>query len=308
MLSLTNIDAGERRWPAIATWALGWVALQLLDGRVDLANLAMLLVLTSAVASLWLSAWLSVLAGAAAVMAFNWTFVPPRGTFAVDLRQHALLLGAMLLVNTIIAALMAAQRRAAQRAERQTVWTEQMRGWGDTLRDAAEPLAHAGALHTALAAVSKGPVALLALKGRAPSAQEPNEAATSMLVGETDADQLAGLWHCLRQGQPMGPGTGRHEELSDWYLPLRGRGVTLGAAVLRGLGAPSRADPDLRVHAQALCDQFGLALQRAQASRDEQQAPRPARARRSTQPVRRCPRSWGSRVAAGASQDVPLSP
>ena len=272
MLSLTNIDAGERRWPAIATWALGWVALQLLDGRVDLANLAMLLVLTSAVASLWLSAWLSVLAGAAAVMAFNWTFVPPRGTFAVDLRQHALLLGAMLLVNTIIAALMAAQRRAAQRAERQTVWTEQMRGWGDTLRDAAEPLAHAGALHTALAVVSKGPVALLALKGRAPSAQEPNEAATSMLVGGTDADQLAGLWHCLRQGQPMGPGTGRHEELSDWYLPLRGRGVTLGAAVLRGLGAPSRADPDLRVHAQALCDQFGLALQRAQASRDEQQA------------------------------------
>ena len=42
-----------------------------------------------------------------------------------------------------------------------------------------------------------------------------------------------------------------------------------GAAVLRG---PVRADSGLRDHAQALCDQMGLALQRAQSSRAEQQA------------------------------------
>jgi two-component system, OmpR family, sensor histidine kinase KdpD len=273
--SLPTADSGPlgaRAWPAAVAWAVGWVAMLLLDRTVDLANLAMLLVLSSAVASLWLPAGLSAATTAAAVMAFNWVFVPPRGTFAVDLRQHALLLGAMLVVNTIIAALMAAQRRLVKRAERQAAWAEQMRGWGDTLRDAAEPLAHAGALQEALAAASKGPVAVLALKGRPLGAQDAIDAAAAMLVGQTDADQLAGLWYCLRQGQPMGPGTGRHEELSDWYLPLRGRGATLGAAVLRGLGAPSRADPDLRVHAQALCDQFGLALQRAQASRDEQQA------------------------------------
>jgi two-component system, OmpR family, sensor histidine kinase KdpD len=90
----------------------------LLDGQVDLANLAMLLVLSSALASLWLPAWLSALAGAAAVVAFNWTFVPPRGAFAVDLHQHALLLGAMLIVNGIVAALMAAQRRQARIAWR----------------------------------------------------------------------------------------------------------------------------------------------------------------------------------------------
>ena len=32
------------------------------------------------------------LSNAVAVMAFNWSFVPPRGTFSIDLRQHALLL------------------------------------------------------------------------------------------------------------------------------------------------------------------------------------------------------------------------
>jgi len=267
-----------RAWPAALVWAAGWAAMLLLDGQVDLANLAMLLVLSSALASLWLPAWLSALAGAAAVVAFNWTFVPPRGAFAVDLHQHALLLGAMLIVNGIVAALMAAQRRQARQAERHAMRAEHLRAWGDTLRDAVDPLAQAGGLHAALVEASKGAVALLVLKDDAPGARQADDDALVLRVGDADADQWAGLWHCLRQGQAMGPGTGRHEELADWYLPLRGRGVTLGAAVLRGRGAPSRSDPELRAHAQALCDQMGLALQRALASRDEQRAREQAQA------------------------------
>jgi two-component system sensor histidine kinase KdpD len=273
----TTLTAGRavRAWLAIAIWAAGWAAMLWLDGTVDLANLAMLLVLSSALASLWLPAWLSALAGALAVLAFNWVFVPPRGTFSVDLHQHALLLGTMLAVSTIVAAVMAALRRQVARSEGHAARAEQLRTWGDTLRDAADPLLQAGALQTALAGISGVPVALLiasrptvATQVEHPAAQEED----ALQVGGTDADQQAGLWHCLRQGQPMGPGTGRHEELADWYLPLRGRGVTLGAAVLRGIGAPSRQAPELRLHAQALCDQLGLALQRALALRAERQA------------------------------------
>jgi two-component system, OmpR family, sensor histidine kinase KdpD len=253
-------------WPPVVVWAVGWAGLMLMDGRVDISNLAMLLVLSSAVAALWLPVSVSLLSNTVAVMAFNWTFVPPRGTFSIDLRQHALLLGAMLVVNSIIAALMAAQRKQARLAERHAVQAEQLRTWGDTLRDAIDPLAHVGALHATLTEISGGAVALLALKDRAPPSND-NDAA--LRVGEADADQVAGLWHCLRQGQPLGPGTGRYEELSDWYLPLRGRGASLGAAVLRGHGI-ERADPHLRDHAQALCDQMGLALQRALAGREEQ--------------------------------------
>ena len=253
-------------WPAVVAWAMGWAAMVLLDGRVDLANLAMLLVLSSTVASLWLPVSVSLLSSTAAVMAFNWTFVPPRGTFSVDLRQHVLLLGAMLVVNSIIAAVMAAQRTQAGLAQRHAVQAEQLRTWGDTLRDAIDPLALLGGLHSLLTDISGGPVAVLALKDRAPPGNDENAA---LRVGEADADQLAGLWHCLRQGQPLGSGTGRYEELADWYLPLRGRGASFGAAVLRGHGV-ERADPHLRDHVQALCDQMGLALQRAVAAREEQ--------------------------------------
>jgi two-component system, OmpR family, sensor histidine kinase KdpD len=255
-----------RRWPAALVWATGAVAMAALDGRVDLANLAMLLVLSSAAASLWLPAWASAGSGALAVLAFNWWFVPPRGSFNVDLRQHALLLGAMLVVNTIVSVLMAAQRRAAARATRHALQSEQLRGFGDSLRDAAEPLAHAGTLQTLLAQTARVPVALLISKQAVP---KNDDDAAMLSIGDTDADQHAGLWHCLRRGEPLGPGTGRHAELPDWYLPLRGRGACFGAAVLRG---PLRAHGGLREHAQALCDQMGLALQRAESARTEHHA------------------------------------
>jgi len=257
-----------RLWPAVVAWAVGWVALLVVDGRVDLANLAMLLVLSSAVAALWLPVMVSVVSNVAAVLAFNWVFVPPRGAFTVHLREHALLLGAMLVVNSIIAALMAAQRRQARRAQWQAMKAEQLHTWSDTLRDAIDPLAQVGALHEAIAGISGGPAALLVLKDGLPIA---NDDSAALRVGEADADQLAGLWHCLRQGKPMGPGTGRHEELPDWYLPLRGRGASLGAVVLRGRGVES-GEPGLRADAQALCDQLGQALQRAQQGREEQHA------------------------------------
>jgi two-component system sensor histidine kinase KdpD len=62
----------------------------------------------------------------------------------------------------------------------------------------------------------------------------------------------------------MGPGTGRYEEQPAWYLPMRGRGASPGAALLR-LDAAAAIEPAARAHAQALCDQMGLALERAAA-------------------------------------------
>lgn len=257
----------RRTWPAWAVWLAGACAMVGLDGQVDLANLAMLVVLSSAVASLWLPGWGSALAGAAAVLAFNWAFVPPRHTFTVDLHQHVLLLGAMLVVNAIISALMVRQRRLAEAARHHAAREAGLRSWGDTLRAAADPLAHTSALGDALASVAQVPAALLVLtRGDA----APGDPEASLQVGELSADQRAGASLCIRQGQALGPGTGHHEEQPDLYLPLRGRGLTLGTAVLCGLADRPAAGSELRAHAQALCDQMGLALQRCFAGREEQ--------------------------------------
>jgi two-component system sensor histidine kinase KdpD len=258
----------RKTWPAALAWAAGWGAMLLLDGTVDLASLAMLLVLASAVAALWLPGWATAAGTVLAVAAFNWAFVPPRHALVVDLQQHVVLLGALLLVNGIIGALVVRLRRLAQGAQQHAQREAQMRGWGDTLRDAADPVAHAGSLQAALAQAAGVPVALV-VQHEATAAADDESAV--LRVGDANADQRAGLALCLRGGQPLGPGSGRYEEQPDWYLPLRGPGVTLGAAVLRGLGEHA-PDAELRAHAQALCDQLGLALQRSRATRAERQA------------------------------------
>ena len=254
----------------LVTWGLGWTLMLLLDGHIDLVNLTLLLVLISTLASLWLPAVPSLLCGMAAALAFNWQIVPPRGAFAVDGGQNLLLLGAMALVNAVITGLMALLRTQARLARHHQQQSEQLRSLGDVLRDATEPLAHAGALQTALAALVGAPVALLLCRD-SPDAAAPDSPETVMRLGDSDADEAAGLWHCLRQGQAMGPGSGLHDTLAQWYLPLRGRHETLGAAVLR-LPTAGRPDEALRTHAQALCDQMGLALQRVAAAHAAQHA------------------------------------
>ena len=254
----------------LAAWALGWTLLLVLDDRIDLANQTLLLVLSGTLASLWLPALPALLCGLAAALAFNWQFVPPRGAFAVDSAHNLLLLGGMALVNAVITSLMAMLRTQARLARHHQQQAEQLRSLGDVLRDATEPLAHAGALQTLLAALVGAPVALLLCRD-SPDTASLDSPDSVMRLGDTNADEAAGLWHCLRQGQAMGPGSGRHDTLAQWYLPLRGRHETLGAAVLR-LPAAGRTDEALRTHAQALCDQMGLALQRVAVARAAQHA------------------------------------
>lgn len=254
--------------PALLAWAAAWGAMAWLDGHLDLANLAMLLVLASALAALWLPGWASLVTSAVAVMAFNWFFVPPRFTFTVDLHQNALLLVALLLVNWIIAALVIRQRRQAHAAQQLAHREARLRQWGDTLRDASDPAAHAAALQTALQAATGGSTVAVSVL-RALGGQ-PDDA-TTLQVGEPDAEQRAGLALCVRDGRPMGAGSGRYDELPDAYLPLRGRGVTLGAALVTGLARHPQG-PELRPHLQALCDQMGSALHRSLITAQEQQA------------------------------------
>lgn len=253
---------------ALAAWAVGALLMLLLDDRVDLPSLAMLVVLSSAVASLWLPVWASALASVLAMLAFNWSFVPPRGSFTVDLHQHLLLLAAMLGVNWIVAALMAAQRRQTRLAKRHAQRAEELRAWGDALRDADAPLAHAGLLHAQLSRLAGGAAALLVLKEALP---QDDDAEAVLLLGVPDSEQRAALWHCLRRARAMGPGSAHQADLRDCYLPLRGRGGAWGAAVLDGR-VRHRDDPGALRHAQALCDQLGVALERAASARAAQQA------------------------------------
>lgn len=257
---------------AALTWASAFGLMLRLDGMVELANLALLLVLAAAVAGWWLSVWASLLSSALAVLAFAWLFVPPRFSFTVDHHPHALLLFSMLSLCSITALLMGRSRRQTAQARLMGARAEQLRAFSDSLRDVHAPQSLAPLLHQALDALRPEPVQLLVLKNHLPPR---NDAEAALWLGpEADADQATGLWLCLRDGRAFGPGTGRHQDLKAWFLPLRGRHASYGAALLH-LPAGGQEEPGLRAHAQSLCDQMGLALERqateqtAQRARDE---------------------------------------
>jgi two-component system, OmpR family, sensor histidine kinase KdpD len=118
---------------------------------------------------------------------------------------------------------------------------------------------------------------------RAGAGQGASASPADLSLGDIDPDERAGLLLSCAQHQALGPGTGRHEEQPAWYLPLRGRGLSVGAALLRlhvmaAEGELRRVPLQIQSQAQALCDLMGLAIERARdaaaaaAAREEAQA------------------------------------
>jgi len=267
--------ASARAWPPLLAWAVAWALMLALDGHVDVANQALVLILVSAVAAIWWGPAPSAVVIAAAVLGFNFVFVPPRGTLSVDLHQHALLLLAMVTVSWLISALMGRLRRLAAEATRHARHSDELRRFGDALREADDPLAGEALLREALGHLSGSAsgrsssrssgqeVVLLTL---ASDATTEAAAAAERWLGTATPDEQEGLRLCAREGRGLGPGSGRHEEQAAWYLPLRGRQRTHGAALvpLDPASPPAAVE---RLHAQALCDQVGVAMERAEAER-----------------------------------------
>ena len=250
-------DGPPRRaaWFAVATWVLVWALLLGLDTHTDLANKALVLVLGASVAALWSARWASLTASTAAVLAFDYAFVPPRGTFRVDLHHHALLLATMLTVSWIVTLLMARLQWHAAQGAAHAVRSDQRSQLGETLRAADDAVLQATALQQMLAALNGAAVTVCWLEGPSGAPQ---------FLGPASPDEVAGLRLCLQGGGAMGPGTGRHEEQPSWYLPLRGVQGTPGAAIVR---LPEGGPPagGLLEHMQSLCDQLGAALERTRA-------------------------------------------
>jgi two-component system, OmpR family, sensor histidine kinase KdpD len=233
-----------------------------LDGRIDLANMALILVLGAGIAAIWSTPWASLAASAIAVLAFNFVFVPPRRTFAVDLHQHALLLATMLTVSWIVALLVARLRWHTAQATAQALRSDQLREFAEAQRAADEPAAQASILRDALSTLTGAEPTLLL----ADASVDTLEGSAFHSFGPATPDESIGLRLCLQEQRPMGPGTGRHEEQPAWYLPLRGLSGGFGAALIRR-AAGDGANRELRDHVQALCDQLGAALERGAALR-----------------------------------------
>lgn len=122
-----------RTWGGYA-WAVGAAVVCTLIGlamqaRFDLVNIAMVYLLAVVVVALEFSHGPAILASSLSVIAFDFLFVPPRGTFTVDDVQYLLTFAIMLAVGLIISGLVSSIRRqaAAQAALEIEAETERIR-------------------------------------------------------------------------------------------------------------------------------------------------------------------------------------
>src|SRR5207248_1401600 len=107
----------KRRWQGYA-WAVGATAICTLAGfamypRFDLVNIAMVYLVAVVIVALRFSRGPAIAASVLCVAAFDFLFVPPRGTFTVDDAQYLLTFAIMLAVALVISRLVESVRRQA---------------------------------------------------------------------------------------------------------------------------------------------------------------------------------------------------
>lgn len=185
----------------------------------SLASQALLYVLAVVVASYSLGLWPSVLCALGAVTAFNFFFVPPRYTLAVDNPEDLIALLVMLAVALVINQLVARLRRETRFARQNADRARQLKDLATDLAEAPSTDAVLALGQHALDASFAGPNHL-ALG----SAQQPPQCTTALPDTITE-----GLQCCMREAAALGPGTGRWPGLNAWYFPLGNREQMNGA-------------------------------------------------------------------------------
>src|SRR5260221_7575813 len=123
----------RREWVGYL-WAIGATLLCTLVGyaihsRLDVVNIAMVYLLAVVIVALRFSRGPAIAAAVLSVAAFDYLFVPPRGTFTIDDLQYLLTFAIMVAVAVIISTLVASVRRrvAAQAALEIEAETERIR-------------------------------------------------------------------------------------------------------------------------------------------------------------------------------------
>lgn len=238
------------RIAGICLWLVLIVILLEQPEFLDLQNAPVLLLLVSTVYSLFLPLAWSLLLSAAAVLLLNYQMVPPIKTFDVDLRAHGILLIAVTLVSWIQAYLLRQQKEIAIKEQLQTARTLELMDWSETLRGVEEVHSLLPRLYSLLKPHAHSDQLALGFS----SAIYPN----NVVLTRT---QQEGFSSCLSTNTPLGLGTGRHENQPDVYLPFRGKSKAFGVCILINHKSDS-LEATWLTHAQALCDQMGLACER----------------------------------------------
>ena len=246
----------ERHWYGILVWIMAWALLWWLDGRFVFQNLALILVLASAVAGLWVGPLTSLLINTLSILLFSYFFVNPRLSFTPALREDLVLLVSVYGVSTVISYLTVRLRRAVTSEALQATRASQLRLLSEKLREATDWLAKVEVLRTLLTGHTGIPAYILLTR----SQLEVSDDHQFEFFGEPSPFQKQRLiieWQQLSVDRST-PSKTDHSERA---IPIHGREKTWGVVVFHD-GFDPWTDSLGYPHFRDLCYQLGIELDR----------------------------------------------
>ena len=228
-MSALRIKSGQL--PArtgLTIWALGWGILLLTGHALALEMVCAMAVLTAVLGAVTLNFLSSFVLATASTLAINWIFVPPQGSFIVDLNTHATMLMVAWGVSIIVPGLIVVQRHYS-------LWLKEKLRYSAEIDQALSALLHAGdhlslhALCEFFAQLTQGSFSLMLVDKES---DERSEAPQHRHIGTPSFEEKTVMWIVCRQGLAFGPLTGQNESLDGWYFPIRQGGKLVGAVQL----------------------------------------------------------------------------
>jgi two-component system sensor histidine kinase KdpD len=252
------------RWPRYV-WAAGSVAVAtgiaaLMDPFFEPSNQVMVYLLAVTVVATWLGRGPAVFAVVAAVLAFDFFFVPPEGTFHIHDTQYLVTFAVMLAVGLIISNLTANIRTRARIAGYREQRTAALYAMSRELAavDEVEDMVAIAVKHVAQVFDSQ---TVILLPGPDRRVRYPRGQASSASLRA--ADLSVAQW-VLDHGEPAGLGTDTLPGAHAHYLPLAGSEATIGVLAILPANPLRVFVPEQQRLLETFASQIALALERAQ--------------------------------------------
>jgi two-component system sensor histidine kinase KdpD len=260
----------EDLWPHGPWWRYGRAALLVLLGSLlgslmhrflAPTNLVMIYLLVVVLAALYLGRGPAVLAAVLSVLVFDFFFVPPYFTLAVNDTEYLLTFLALLLVGLIISDLTARVREQIQAAHRREQETSALYALSRDLAVAVDLESVTEAVTAHVGETLGRDVTVLLSEGKGEDVLRPTTLSQAAAV---DEHELAVATWTFQHGQPAGRGTDTLAAAKLRYLPLKTARKTLGVLGVRSPEEGRYLTPEQRQLLETFASLTAVAIERVQ--------------------------------------------
>ena len=252
-------------WIGLVVWCAAWAVMALLDGQISMPNLALVLVLGSAVAGVWLSLLPSLLINAGSVAFFSFFFVDPRLDFWPGLQDDLLLVITTLVVSALVSTLTARLRRAVANEALQTERVTQLRRLSEGFRK-DESLVSGVEILLQMLREFTGVPAYAGLLDMNPAKSVKKQHSKYQFFGDPPRRVQKLLIQSIDRSRLAQQATKEAPDIDPLPVPIVSKTRVLGAVYV-----PSEGYANLQrlgfQHLKALCDLLGAEFERAEVVR-----------------------------------------